>query len=158
MKTPPDRIVIHTDGSCSGNPGPGGWGALLEWRGHRKEICGGEAQTTSNRMEITAAIHALEALRKPSRVTLFTDSTYLRQGITSWIHRWKRNGWTTASRQPVKNADLWRVLDSLITRHEVDWRWIKGHAGHAGNECADQLARKGMQQHAASGRKQQGAP
>ena len=155
MTTPPDRIVIHTDGACSGNPGPGGWGALLEWQGHRKEICGGASWTTSNRMELTAAIRALEALRKPSPVVLFTDSQYLRQGITSWIHRWKANGWTTASRQPVKNADLWRTLDSLIARHKVDWRWVKGHAGNPGNERADRLARKGMRQHAG---KQPGTP
>ena len=156
MNQPPDQVVIHTDGSCSGNPGPGGWGALLEWRGHRKELCGGEPQTTSNRMEMTAAIHALEALRQPSRVILFTDSTYLRQGITLWIQRWKHNGWTTASRRPVKNVDLWRTLDSLITCHEVDWQWIKGHAGHPGNECADRLARKAMKQVAASDGKVEG--
>ena len=149
MNTTPEHIVIHTDGACSGNPGPGGWGALLEWRGHRKEICGGENRTTSNRMELTAAIRALEALRQPSPVTLFTDSQYLRQGITSWIHRWKANGWRTASRKPVKNADLWRTLDSLIARHKVDWQWVKGHAGNPGNECADRLARKGMQQQGA---------
>ncbi len=155
MTIPPDHIVIHTDGACSGNPGPGGWGALLEWRDHRKEICGGESWTTSNRMELTAAIRALGALHRPSPVILFTDSKYLRQGITSWIHRWKTNGWTTAARQPVKNADLWRELDSLIARHKVDWRWVKGHAGIPGNECADQLAHEGLQQHAnRSGRRQ----
>lgn len=155
---PPGHIVIHTDGACSVNPGPGGWGALLEWQEHRKEICGGESWTTSNRMELTAAIRALEALRQPSRVTLFTDSTYLRQGITSWIHRWKGNGWTTAGRQPVKNADLWRALDSLIARHEVDWRWVKGHAGNPGNECADRLARRGMRQHAGKSSGGHGTP
>ena len=148
MTAPSDHVVIHTDGACSGNPGPGGWGVLLEWKGERKELCGGEGWTTSNRMEMTAAIQALEALRRPSTVTLNTDSTYLRQGITSWIHRWKKNGWRTAGGQPVKNADLWRTLDSLITRHKVDWRWVKGHAGNPGNECADRLARKGLRQHA----------
>ncbi len=158
MTSAPDYIVIHTDGACSGNPGPGGWGALLEWHGHRKEICGGEDWTTSNRMELTAAIRALEALCRPAPVTLFTDSQYLRQGITSWIHRWKANGWTTASRQPVKNADLWRTLDSLIARYKVDWQWVRGHAGDPGNECADRLARKGMQRHANRGARQQGAP
>lgn len=156
MTTSPDHIVIHTDGACSGNPGPGGWGALLEWQEHRKEICGGESWTTSNRMELTAAIRALEALRQPSEVILFTDSTYLRQGITSWINRWKSNGWTTGRGQPVKNVDLWRELDSLIARHEVDWRWVKGHAGNPGNECADRLARKGMLQHADKASRRQG--
>jgi ribonuclease HI len=138
------RVVIHTDGACSGNPGPGGWGAILQCDGAEKELCGGEAATTNNRMELSAAIAALSALKRPSVVELHTDSQYLRQGITSWIRNWKRNGWRTADKKPVKNADLWQALDGLIATHKVDWRWVRGHAGHDLNERADALARKGM--------------
>lgn len=139
------QITIHTDGACSGNPGPGGWGVILEWNGHRKELKGGEAETTNNRMELTAAIRALEALRKKgSDVVLFTDSTYVRDGITKWIHGWKKRGWKTADKKPVKNEDLWRQLETLADQHAVDWRWVKGHAGDPGNERADELAREGM--------------
>jgi len=138
-----EAAAIHafTDGACSGNPGPGGWGAVLRWRGHEKELSGGEADTTNNRMELMAAIAALEAIRRPSAVVVHTDSTYLREGITRWIHRWQRNGWRTAERKPVKNAELWQRLAAAAARHRVEWRWIKGHAGHPENERADALAR-----------------
>jgi ribonuclease HI len=139
------RVVIHTDGACSGNPGPGGWGAILEFDGREKELSGGAPATTNNRMELTAAIEALSALTKPSVVELHTDSQYLRQGITSWIRGWRRNGWRTADKKPVKNVDLWQALEPLIERHKVDWRWVRGHAGHDVNERADALARKGME-------------
>jgi ribonuclease HI len=145
MVDPRPHVVIHTDGACSGNPGPGGWGAILASGQHRKELKGGEAQTTNNRMELLAAISALEALKKPSRVELHTDSIYLRDGITKWIHGWKRNGWRTADKKAVKNAELWQRLDEAQRRHEIDWRWVKGHAGHEHNERADELAREGMQ-------------
>jgi ribonuclease HI len=139
------RVVIHTDGACSGNPGPGGWGAILEFDGHVRELSGGEAATTNNRMELTAAIEALRALKSTTHpVELHTDSEYLKKGITQWIHGWKRNGWRTAARAPVKNADLWQAMDELAARHDVDWRWVKGHAGHDLNERADELARQGM--------------
>jgi ribonuclease HI len=138
------RVAIWTDGACSGNPGPGGWGVILRYRGHDKELCGGEAPTTNNRMELTAAIVALEALSRPCRVVLHTDSQYVRGGVTGWIHVWKRNGWRTADNKPVKNDDLWRRLDEAAQRHEIDWRWVKGHAGDAMNERADALARQGM--------------
>jgi ribonuclease HI len=138
------RVVIHSDGACSGNPGPGGWGAILEFHGSEREIFGGAAETTNNRMELTAAIEALSALKHPSIVELHTDSQYLRLGITQWIRGWKRNGWRTADRKPVKNMDLWQRLDALIALHKVDWRWVRGHAGHDLNERADALARKGM--------------
>jgi len=138
------KVVIHTDGACSGNPGPGGWGAILESGPHRKEISGGEARTTNNRMELTAAIEALEALKGPSDVELHTDSNYLRGGITGWIKNWKRNGWRTADRKPVKNAELWQRLEQAEARHRVTWHWVKGHAGHDENERADELAREGM--------------
>jgi ribonuclease HI len=141
---PRPHVVIYTDGACSGNPGPGGWGAILTSGRHRKELSGGEAQTTNNRMELLAAISALEALKKSSRVELHTDSIYLRDGITKWIHGWKRNGWRTADKKAVKNAELWQRLEEAARRHEVDWRWIKGHAGHQHNERADELAREGM--------------
>lgn len=137
-------VVIHTDGACSGNPGPGGWGARLDWRGKVKTLSGGEAETTNNRMELLAAIEALSALKRPMQVELHTDSQYLRNGITGWIHNWKRNGWKTADRKPVKNADLWQRLDALVVTHRIDWRWVKGHAGDPGNEEADALAREGM--------------
>ena len=139
-----DRVVVFTDGACSGNPGPGGWGAILAWGEREKTLHGGEPQTTNNRMELMAAIMALEALTRPCAVELHTDSQYLRGGVTQWIHGWKRNGWRTADKKPVKNEDLWRRLDEAASRHTVDWRWIKGHAGHEMNERADELARKGM--------------
>jgi ribonuclease HI len=138
------RVAIWSDGACSGNPGPGGWGAILEWNGHRKEMKGGEADTTNNRMELTAAIRALSALKAPSAVDLYTDSQYLRGGLTGWIKVWKRNGWRTAGRKPVKNIDLWQQLDALAAQHEIKWHWVKGHAGHDENERADELAREGM--------------
>ena len=141
---PRPKVVIHTDGACSGNPGPGGWGAILESGPHRKELKGGEAQTTNNRMELTAAIEALEALKGPSDVELYTDSNYLRGGITGWINGWKRNGWRTADKKPVKNIELWQRLDQAEARHDVNWHWVKGHAGHDENERADELAREGM--------------
>jgi len=137
-------VVVYTDGACSGNPGPGGWGAILISGAHRKELSGGEAGTTNNRMELLAAISALEALKAPSHVELHTDSKYVQDGIGKWIHGWKKNGWKTAARTPVKNAELWQRLDAARNRHEVDWRWVKGHAGHVENERADELAREGM--------------
>ncbi|MCR9222323.1 MAG: ribonuclease HI [Alphaproteobacteria bacterium] len=135
------RVEIFTDGACSGNPGPGGWGAVLRFRGQEKELSGGEAETTNNRMELMAAIAALEALKRPCPVTLTTDSTYVRDGITRWIHGWRKNGWKTAAKKPVKNEDLWKRLDAAAKGHKIDWRWIKGHAGHPENERADALAR-----------------
>jgi ribonuclease HI len=146
------RVVIHTDGACSGNPGPGGWGAILEWGGRRREIKGGEPHTTNNRMELMAAISALEALKRPCDVDLHTDSQYLRQGIMSWIHGWKRNGWRTADKKPVKNADLWQRLDGAVTRHTVHWHWVRGHSGHDLNERADELAREAIAELRAAGR------
>jgi ribonuclease HI len=137
-------VEIHTDGACRGNPGPGGWGVLLRANGTEKELYGGEAATTNNRMELMAAIRALEALKRPSRVKLYTDSIYVMKGITTWIHAWKRRGWRTADKQPVKNEDLWRQLDEARSKHEVEWHWVKGHAGHPENERADQLANKGI--------------
>ena len=138
------QVVIYTDGACSGNPGPGGWGAILISGEHRKELRGGELATTNNRMELMAAIQALEALKKPCRVELHTDSKYVQQGIHEWIHSWKKRGWLTADKKPVKNDDLWKRLDAARARHNVDWRWVKGHAGHELNERADALARKGL--------------
>jgi len=138
-------VEIYTDGACSGNPGPGGWGAVLSYRGHSRELCGGEATpTTNNRMELMAAIQALESLTRRSTVRLHTDSSYLRNGVTKWLPGWKRNGWRTAGRQPVKNEDLWRRLDVAARRHDVQWLWVKGHAGNPGNERADALANQGM--------------
>ena len=137
-------IIIHTDGACSGNPGPGGWGAVLEFGDVVKELCGGERGTTNNRMELTAAIESLRALKRPSVVELHTDSKYVRDGITKWIHNWKRNGWRTAAKKPVKNAELWQQLEAEVGRHEVHWKWVKGHAGHDGNERADALANQGL--------------
>jgi len=139
------QVTVYTDGACSGNPGPGGWGAILISGPHRKEICGGEPQTTNNRMELAAAIAALDTLKKPSRVDLHSDSEYLRNGISTWIEGWKRNGWRTSAKQPVKNAELWQRLDAARQRHEVKWHWVRGHAGHIENERADELAREGMQ-------------
>jgi ribonuclease HI len=137
-------VDIFTDGACSGNPGPGGWGAVLRFRGTEKELSGGARETTNNRMEMTAAIEALETLKRPVHVRLHTDSTYLRDGITRWIHRWKQNGWRTANRKPVKNVDLWQRLEAALNRHDVEWHWVKGHAGHPENERADALARGGI--------------
>ena len=139
-----ERIQIYTDGACSGNPGPGGWGALMLWNGQEKELYEGEFETTNNRMELMAAIMALDHLKRSMEVDLFTDSTYVRDGITKWIYNWKKNGWRTAARKPVKNADLWQRLEMAIQRHQVEWHWIKGHAGNAENERADELARQGM--------------
>ena len=156
-----DTIVsIYTDGACSGNPGPGGWGAILKWANHEMELKGGELHTTNNRMELMAAICALAALKRPCTVDLHTDSQYLRQGITAWIHGWKRNGWRTADKKPVKNADLWQGLDAAIARHQVRWHWVRGHAGDALNERADRLAREGIAElRAAMGAKRpQGRP
>src|SRR5690242_17449505 len=137
-------VTIHTDGACSGNPGPGGWGAILAWDDRRKELRGGEAHTTNNRMELMAAIKALEALKRPCVVDLNTDSQYLRLGITSWISIWKRNGWRTAERKPVKNVDLWQLLDAALGQHTVRWHWLRGHSGDPLNERADALARQGL--------------
>ena len=141
-KPAPD--VIFSDGACSGNPGPGGWGAVLMYGKHRKELCGGEALTTNNRMELLGAISALEALNGKRHVELYTDSAYVKNGITGWIHGWKKNGWKTADKKPVKNVELWQRLDALAAEHHVDWHWVKGHAGHPENERADELAREGM--------------
>ena len=139
-----ERIAIWTDGACSGNPGPGGWGVVLMWDGHEKELKGGEPHTTNNRMELMAAIAALEALKKPSAIDFHTDSQYLRGGVMGWIKGWKRNGWRTADKTPVKNIDLWQRLDELARRHDIKWHWVKGHAGTDGNERADALANEGM--------------
>ena len=139
-----EKVVVFTDGACSGNPGPGGWGAILTFKGAEKELKGGETLTTNNRMELMAAISALEAMKRPCRVELHTDSQYVKNGITSWIHNWKRNGWRTADKKPVKNEDLWKRLDEALAIHTVDWRWVKGHAGHEMNERADALARAGL--------------
>ncbi len=136
-----DTVEIFTDGACSGNPGPGGWGAILRYKGNEKEISGGAAETTNNRMEMMAAIEALESLKRPARVRLHTDSTYVKDGITKWIHGWKRRGWKTAAKKPVKNKDLWQRLEAALAAHEIDWIWVKGHDGHLENERADDLAR-----------------
>jgi ribonuclease HI len=152
--TAPDTRAVHiyTDGACSHNPGPGGWGAILIYGKHRKEISGGETLTTNNRMELMAAIAALEALKRPARVELYTDSEYVRNGISQWLERWKRKGWRTASNAPVKNVELWQRLDSASARHCVRWHWLRGHAGHPENERADQLARAGMRPFLAAAR------
>jgi len=139
------HVTVHTDGACSGNPGPGGWGAILKFGDVEKELSGGEANTTNNRMELLAAISALEALKRPAQVDIYTDSQYLRGGITGWIFGWKKNGWKTADRKPVKNVDLWQRLDAALGEHKIAWHWVKGHAGHPENERADELARKGLQ-------------
>ena len=145
MSQPP--VEIFTDGACSGNPGPGGWGAIMRFKETEKELSGGASDTTNNRMELMAAIAALEALKRPSRVALTTDSTYLRDGITRWMHSWKRRGWKTAAKKPVKNVDLWQRLEAALAPHEVTWHWVRGHAGHPENERADALARAALEQH-----------
>jgi ribonuclease HI len=140
-----DEVVIYTDGACKGNPGRGGWGAWLRSDGRERELWGGEALTTNNRMELTAVIEALAALKRPCRVRVYTDSQYVRQGITTWIHGWKQRGWKTADKKPVKNEDLWRRLDDVARQHTVQWEWVKGHAGDPGNERADALANRGVE-------------
>lgn len=137
-------VEIFTDGACRGNPGPGGWGVLLRWKGHEKTLHGGEAHTTNNRMELLAAIQGLETLKRPCRVILTTDSRYVQQGISQWLPNWKRRGWRTIDKKPVKNVDLWQRLDEAVNRHQVQWRWVKGHSGHPENERADQLANQGI--------------
>lgn len=137
-------VVLYTDGACKGNPGPGGWGALLQYGERRKELCGGEEDTTNNRMELRAAIEGLRALRRPCTVHLYTDSTYVKNGIEQWLPNWKRRGWKTAGKKPVRNRDLWEALDREVSRHDIVWHWVKGHAGNAGNECADALANEGI--------------
>ena len=139
-------INIYADGGCRGNPGPGGWGVLMQTGSAEKELCGGERDTTNNRMELTAVIRSLEALKRPSTVNVHTDSQYVQKGISQWIHNWKRNGWRTSDKKPVKNADLWQILDGLATQHQIKWIWVKGHAGHPGNERADALANRGIDQ------------
>ena len=138
-------IIIYTDGACRGNPGPGGWGALLQAGPHEKALCGGEAHTTNNRMELTAVIRALQALKRPSAVQIHTDSQYVQKGVTEWLVNWKKRGWKTADKKPVKNDDLWRELDGLLGNHELSWHWVKGHAGHVENERADELANRGVE-------------
>ena len=147
-----DRVIIHTDGACSGNPGPGGWGAVLQYGATVKELKGGAPLTTNNQMELTAAIEALNALKRPVAVELHTDSVYVKDGLNKWMPNWKRNGWRTADKKPVKNLELWQALDSAVARHKIDWRWVKGHAGDPGNELADQLANEGLEQHRQSQR------
>jgi len=137
-------INVYTDGACKGNPGPGGWGVLLQWNGHEKELFGGEPQTTNNRMELRAVIEALAALKRDAKVRLYTDSKYVHDGITDWIHNWKKRGWKTANKKPVKNVDLWQQLDRQAEQHSIEWVWVKGHAGHDGNERADDLANRGV--------------
>jgi ribonuclease HI len=144
-------VVIHTDGACRYNPGPGGWGVWLQWGDHDRELFGGQQDTTNNRMELMAAIRGLAALSRPCNVILYTDSEYLRKGITEWITQWKQRGWKTAAKKPVKNADLWRELDGLVDNHRIDWRWVKGHSGDPGNEKADELANRGVDALLASG-------
>jgi ribonuclease HI len=138
------RVEIYTDGACRGNPGPGGWGALLRSSGRERTLYGGEAHTTNNRMELTAAIRALDALKRPCEVDLYTDSEYLRKGITEWLAGWKRRGWRTAARKPVQNQDLWQMLDAQAARHDIRWHWVRGHSGHVDNERADRLANRGI--------------
>ena len=139
-----ERVDIFTDGACRGNPGPGGWGAVMRFKGKEKQLYGGEPDTTNNRMELKAVIMALEELTRPAMVRVTTDSQYVKKGITEWIHNWKRNGWRTAARKPVKNSDLWRELDELVVQHDVAWDWVKGHSGHPENELADALANRGI--------------
>jgi ribonuclease HI len=144
-------VDIFTDGSCKGNPGPGGWGAILRSGTHEKELWGGARETTNNRMELTAVIESLRALKRRVTVRVHTDSTYVQQGITTWIHGWKKNGWRTKAKEPVKNADLWQALDELVAGHDISWHWVKGHAGHPENERADQLANRGVEEELARG-------
>jgi ribonuclease HI len=139
-------VEIYADGACKGNPGPGGWGAFLHYNGHEKAICGGEVETTNNRMELTAVIRALETIKRPSKIKIYTDSVYVQKGMTEWIFGWKQKGWRTADKKPVKNEDLWRVLDVLAQSHQIEWVWVKGHAGNAGNERADSLANQGVEE------------
>ena len=139
-------VEIYSDGACKGNPGPGGWGVLLRYGKHEKQLYGGEPETTNNRMELMAVIEGLQRLKRSSRVRVVTDSQYVKNGITQWIHNWKRNGWKTSARQPVKNADLWQALDREVAKHQVEWQWVKGHAGHPENELADRLANKGIEE------------
>jgi ribonuclease HI len=139
-----DQVIIYTDGACKGNPGPGGWGVFMQYNGHKKELCGGELETTNNKMELMAAIIALETLTKPCHVVLHTDSKYVLQGITEWMDNWKKRGWKTAAKKPVKNEDLWRRLDAAIEKHQINWVWVKGHSGNVGNEKADDLANRGV--------------
>ena len=145
------RVEIYTDGACSGNPGPGGWGAILRAASHERELSGAEPRTTNNRMELTAALRALEALKRPCRVVIYTDSTYVQKGMNGWLANWKRNGWKTAGKKPVRNADLWRSLDEASARHSIQWRWVRGHTGNPGNERADALARDAIESLAATG-------
>ena len=140
------QIELYTDGACSGNPGPGGWGAILRWKGTEKELCGGAPETTNNRMEMTAVIEGLSALKRACQVAVYTDSQYVQKGITEWIHGWKRKGWKTADNKPVKNADLWQALDAQVAKHKISWHWVRGHAGHPENERADALARRGLEE------------
>jgi ribonuclease HI len=142
--TTSESVVVYTDGACKGNPGPGGWGALLRWGAHEKELFGGEAHTTNNRMELTAVIEALSALKSHRRVAIYTDSEYVKNGITTWIHAWKQRGWRTADKKPVKNMELWQRLEALAAQHDVRWHWVRGHDGDPGNERADQLANRGV--------------
>jgi len=148
----PKGVVVYTDGACRGNPGPGGWGALLLYGANERELCGGDLVTTNNRMELTAAIRGLEALREHCSVKIYTDSEYVRRGITEWIPKWRRNGWKTADRKPVKNAELWRELDAEAARHSVSWHWVRGHSGDPGNERADALANRGVDEALAASR------
>jgi ribonuclease HI len=140
-----DAVVIYTDGACKGNPGPGGWGAWMRWGEHEKELFGGERLTTNNRMELTAVIEALSALKRPTPVAIYTDSEYVKNGITTWIHGWKKRGWLTADKKPVKNVELWQKLEGLVNQHQVSWHWVRGHTGDPGNERADQLANRGVE-------------
>jgi ribonuclease HI len=140
-------IEIFTDGACQGNPGPGGWGVILRYKSHEKELSGGEANTTNNRMELMAAIKGIEAVQKTIPIHLYTDSEYLRKGITEWIHTWKKNGWKSAQKKPIKNQDLWEHLDKVVSAHKISWHWVKGHAGHPENERADELARRALKSH-----------
>lgn len=144
MTTADEKVVIYTDGACKGNPGPGGWGALMVYKGQEKELFGGERDTTNNRMELMAVIVGLETLTRPCAVQVWLDSQYVKNGIQTWIHGWKKNGWKTADKKPVKNVDLWQRLDEATKKHQIDWQWVKGHAGHAGNERADGLANRGV--------------
>lgn len=139
-----ELVVVYTDGACKGNPGPGGWGALLRWQGHEKELFGGERATTNNRMELTAVIEALSALKSRCEVAVYTDSAYVKNGITTWIHGWRQRGWRTADKKPVKNVELWQRLEALAAQHQVQWHWVRGHAGDPGNERADALANRGV--------------